>query len=323
MRFVIYGAGAIGATIGAKLHMVGEEVVLIARGKHLEALQRGGLHFQTPGGGERLAIPAVGSPADLRIDSADVVVLTMKSQDSAAAIALLAAVAPPEVAVVCGQNGVENERIALRSFSEVYGMLVDLPAQHIEPGVVQSWAVPTPGVVDLGRFPAGVDARAEAIAAALDGAGLASCAREDIMRWKYAKLLRNLGNAAQVLFGPDADASWGKRARAEAIECYRVAGIEIVSDAEFRERRRAVGTLESVEGKPHAGGSSWQSLERGSTTVETDYLSGEIVLLGRLHGVPTPVNQVLQGIAGRMARNGEPAGSADPARVEEAVRQLM
>ena len=143
------------------------------------------------------------------------------------------------------------------------------------------------------------------------------------MRWKYAKLLRNLGNAAQVLFGPDADASWGKRARAEAIECYRVAGIEIVSDAEFRERRRAVGTLESVEGKPHAGGSSWQSLERGSTTVETDYLSGEIVLLGRLHGVPTPVNQVLQGIAGRMARNGEPAGSADPARVEEAVRQLM
>ncbi|MGH9228389.1 MAG: ketopantoate reductase C-terminal domain-containing protein, partial [Acidimicrobiales bacterium] len=57
------------------------------------------------------------------------------------------------------------------------------------------------------------------------------------------------------------------------------------------------------------GGSSWQSLARGLRSVETDYLTGEIVLLGRLHRVPTPVNDLLQRLANRMAAEGRPPGS--------------
>jgi 2-dehydropantoate 2-reductase len=322
MRFVIYGAGAIGATIGAKLHSAGEDVVLIARGKHLDALRRRGLRFQTPAGEETLAIPALASPDEVELDASDVVLLTMKSQDTAAALERLKARAPSDVAIVCAQNGVENERLALRLFPHVYGIPVYLPTQHIEPGVVQAFAAPTPGVVDLGRFPSGVDERAQTIAAALDAAGLASVARADIMRWKYAKLLANLHNVVEVLFGPGAEGHWAERARAEAIACYRAAAIDFTSQDEIRERRRAMGALQAVDGKPHAGGSSWQSLERGSSTLETDYLNGEIVLLGRLHGVPTPVNEALQEIARRMSRERERPGSVDPESVEAAVRRL-
>ena len=52
-----------------------------------------------------------------------------------------------------------------------------------------------------------------------------------------------------------------------------------------------------IEGARARGGSTWQSLARGTGTIETDYLNGEIALLGRLHGVPTPVNAALQAIA--------------------------
>ena len=50
-----------------------------------------------------------------------------------------------------------------------------------------------------------------------------------------------------------------------------------------------------MPGEPaQLGGSSWQSLVRGTGTIETDFLNGEIVLLGRLHGIPTPVNADIQ-----------------------------
>lgn len=58
-----------------------------------------------------------------------------------------------------------------------------------------------------------------------------------------------------------------------------------------------------------ASSSSWQSLARQSRSIETDYLNGEIVLLGRLHGVPTPVNDLLQRTARVAAREGISPGS--------------
>jgi 2-dehydropantoate 2-reductase len=64
-----------------------------------------------------------------------------------------------------------------------------------------------------------------------------------------------------------------------------------------------------VPGHDRRGGSSWQSLARGLGSVETDYLTGEIVLLGRLHGVPTPANELLQRLANEMAAERRRPGS--------------
>jgi 2-dehydropantoate 2-reductase len=67
--------------------------------------------------------------------------------------------------------------------------------------------------------------------------------------------------------------------------------------------------MKPIEGVRREGGSSWQSLARGQGSIEADYLNGEIVLLGRLHGVPTPANELFQRLAVEFAAEGRPPGS--------------
>jgi 2-dehydropantoate 2-reductase len=76
-----------------------------------------------------------------------------------------------------------------------------------------------------------------------------------------------------------------------------------------------------VPGTTHGGGSSWQSLTRGTGSIEADFLNGEIVLLGREHDVPTPVNEALQRLANRAAADRIPPGSLTPEEVLAAARE--
>ena len=114
MRFIIYGAGGIGATIGARLHQSGNDVVLIARGEHARVLQQQGLKFVAPEGQYQLQIPCCIHPSEVDWQAGDVVILAVKSQHTVAALSDLGAHAPARVPVVCAQNGVANERMALR-----------------------------------------------------------------------------------------------------------------------------------------------------------------------------------------------------------------
>ena len=311
MRFMVYGAGAIGGAIGGRLFEAGHDVTLVARGDHLRALRDEGLTLASPDGSATLRPPAVGHPAEAGLRDGDVVILAMKSQDTAAALADLAPYAPPGVRVLCAQNGVNNERVALRLFPHVYAVAVMLPATHLQPGVVVAHLAPTTGLLDLGRYPEGVDAVAEEVSAALSGATFGSQARPDIMRWKYRKLILNLGNAVEALCGPEAARSTPlvRMARAEGEACLQAAGIDAVSIEDDKTRRGDVFRMRPVPGHERQGGSSWQSVARGLRSIETDYLTGEIVLLGRLHRVPTPVNELLQRLANRMVAEGRPPGS--------------
>ena len=310
MRFVIYGPGAVGGTIGGRLFQHGHDVVLIARGAHGAAIAGGGLRLRAPEGDHVLRLPVVEHPGDVGLRAGDVVVLAMKTQDTEAALAALAAVAPLGTPVVCAQNGVENERLALRRFPLVHAMCVMLPGTYLEPGVVVAHGAPRSGILDLGRFPSGADEVTEEVAAALDTSGFSSRPDPAVMRRKYAKLLMNLGNALEAACGAAARGSdLGARARREALACYAAAGIDCATSEEDAARRGDLVSIAEVAGAPRGGGSSWQSLARGAGTVEADHLNGEIVLLGRLHGVATPVNALLQDTANRMARGREPAGS--------------
>ena len=306
MRYVIYGAGAIGSTIGARLHAAGHDVLLIARGTHLEALKSDGLRLQTPEGESVHRLPVIDGPNGITDD--DVVLLAMKTQDTLPALQALSSVADP--VVVCAQNGVENERLALRFFDAVYGMLVYLPAQLLEPGVVQCFSAPVHGVLDLGRAPSGTDARAADIAADLNEAGFAAQASDHIMAFKYAKLVSNTPNAVDAVLGVGQRGSdIGERVRAEARRVYAAAGMALAADHEMNARTALLSAMRPVNGTEHQGSSTWQSLTRGAGGIETDYLSGEIALLGRLHGVPTPVNTQLQRLAARASRERLPPGS--------------
>jgi 2-dehydropantoate 2-reductase len=299
MRFVVYGAGAVGGVIGARLFQQGHEVTLIARGAHYEAIRDRGLRLETPDESLTLPIPVADRPAEVKFAGGDVVLLAMKTQDTAAALTELSAAAPPEVIIASAQNGVENERLALRRFPEVYGVCVLLPASFLEPGVVETYMAPVFGRLDVGRYPRGEDETAGALAGAFTGAGFEAEVRPDIMRFKYGKLVTNLGNAVEAVIGPgEAGREIARMAREEGAACLRVAGIEAERGVTVLARARP------VRGRDRVGGSTHQSLQRGTGTIEADYLNGEIVLLGREHGVPTPVNELLRSLANRMAREG-------------------
>jgi 2-dehydropantoate 2-reductase len=304
MRFVILGAGAIGGVVGGKLHQGGFEVALIARGAHYHAIREKGLTLEQPHTSALLSIPVTDSPGGLQWNGDEVVMLATKSQDTAGALEALRAAAPSTTPVVCLQNGVENERVALRLFANVYGAVVMSPTAHLEPGIVQAYGTNGAGVIDVGRYPSGIDSLCERIAEALAASEFSSMSRDDIMRFKHAKLLNNLHNAVDAICEPgDASKDVGRRAEEEGTAVLRAAGIEFVAeevnDVIGRWRRLDV---QPIAGRERAGSSTRQSLARGAETVETDYLNGEISLLGRLHGLATPVNDALCELSARHVR---------------------
>ena len=321
MRYIIYGAGAVGGVIGGRLAQNGRDVVLIARGPHLEALKRNGLTLQSGEKSEQLEIPAVGGPAEIDFQDDAAVILTMKTQDTEAALDELRAAAGTSTPVFCAQNGVENERVALRRFQNVYGVTVMLPAVHLEPGVVIANASNKSGMLDLGRYPSGTDSVAQAVADDLNGSDFSVIVRESIMRWKYAKLLGNVGNALQAACGLGADYGdiYGQ-IRDETLACYQAAGIDCADADEVRERRDGVLGIDR-SGPRRRGGSSWQSLARGTGSIETDFLNGEITLLGRLHEIPTPANATMQDITSRLVREGAEPGSVTPDEVRQEIAE--
>ena len=301
MRLVLVGPGAVGGVVAARLVQAGHDVHVVARGAHLAAIRRDGLRVESPGGIDVVPLAASDTIPD---GDHDAVLLAVKGQDSAPLLPLLR-----DRPLVHLQNGVANEREALRFTPDVYGVPVMLPTSHLEPGVVQQWSWPKPGILDVGRWPGGLDDRAEALAAAFRDAGFESVARPDVARWKYAKLLMNLANAAQAAFTEPEEVA--RFARREGRDVLVEAGIDVASADEDRERRGDHIQQGHIDGRDRGGGSTWQSLARGSG-VEVDLLNGEIVLQARLLGRDARVNAGLQRIVHEMAAAGEPPASRDP-----------
>jgi len=319
---VVYGAGAIGGTIAARLRLAGHDVTLVARGAHFAALAAaGGLDYRDPSGTYRLPLHVVSHPGQLRWSDDDAVILAMKTHDTWAALLDLAAAAGPATPVVCAQNGIENERLCLRFFERVYGLYVLVPAAHLEAGVVETYGSPGPGVLDVGRCPGGVDDVAHALARDLSGAGFSSRPVADIMRWKAVKLLANLANGIEAAWGTEiCEGSLYQRARREGERCLTAAGIGFVPEAEEQERRDGLTQAATVQGHGIPGGSTWQTVARGQARTEAEFLNGEIALLGRLHGIPTPVNSALQVLVRDMAARGVRPGTVPMAVYEELCR---
>jgi 2-dehydropantoate 2-reductase len=309
MRFVVFGAGAVGGVVGARLHQSGHDVALIARGAHLEELQRSGLTFETPSERSVLRIPAVGDPAELGVGAGgtdDVILLATKSQDTSGALDALQRAGAWDVPIVCLQNGVENERLALRRFPDVYGAVIMAPTAHLRPGAVEAYGALASGMIDVGRYPEGTDELCEQIAAALSRSQFHSRVSPDVMRLKHAKLILNLNNAARALCAEDDRLDeLLQRVAEEGQAALDAAGIAHHDDGvdDLAGRWAQIGVAD-IDGRERAGSSTWQSLARGTGAVETDYLNGEIVLVGRLHGIPTPVNAALCRLAAEQARGG-------------------
>jgi 2-dehydropantoate 2-reductase len=305
VRFVVVGAGAVGGGVAARLHAAGREVVAVARGAHGDAIRARGLRVEAPDGAVVVALPCVARVGELAAQRGDIVVIAVKTQDVVAVVDELVGAGFVDTPVACLTNGLEAERMCARRLADVHAGVVMSPCEYLEPGVVRQWAVPPlRGILDVGRYPAGADATDAALADGLRAAGYRSDPCEDILPRKRAKLLLNVGNVIEALAGPAARGSaLAAAARAEAVAVFAAAGLACTSDADDARRREGLRSAPIDETTRRSGGSTWQSLARGRP-LETDYLNGEVVLLGRLHGVPTPVNERLQRAARRAVAPG-------------------
>ncbi|TCK25709.1 ketopantoate reductase family protein [Pseudonocardia endophytica] len=329
-RYVVVGAGAVGSALGGLLAQQGVDVLLVARGEHARAMAAGGVTLRCPDTTVTVPVPVVTAAEDAYLTVDDVLVLTTKTQDAEAAVTGWADVPVhgPDGTVgrvadllpmLVALNGVTGEEIALRYVERVYGLCVWFPTVMVEPGEVIVRGTPRRGVFHVGRFGASTDPSADT--ALFDGlvrdwepAGCLVRCPDAVMEWKYRKLLANLGNVLEALLGDASGAKDVRRAaQAEARAVFDAAGIAVVGDEESRAGWQPDGlSFESVPGEPPGlGSSSWQSLARGTGTIETDFLNGEVVRIGRRVGVPAPVNARLTGLARRAAREGMEPGAFD------------
>ncbi len=321
MRYVVYGAGATGGVMGASLSRIGREVVLIARGRHLDAIREHGLTLRTPLEAVCTELTAVERPSDVEFREGDAVLLTVKTQDAFAALDELRDAAGDGVPVICAQNGVATEREALRRFRNVYGMVVRFPGMLLEPGVVANYEPRGGGEIELGRCPEGVDDVVEQLAADLSACGFDGQAEPDVMRWKHEKLLINVGSALAGVFGPGADtAAIREQLVAETRAVLVATGIDLPTPEEaLRLNRQPRYDWARIEGAPPFASSLWQGIQRGLRSAETDYINGEVALLGAHHRIETPYNRALNLLANRCAREGIEPGTVTTADLEALV----
>ncbi|MBO9136846.1 ketopantoate reductase family protein [Rhizobium sp. B230/85] len=319
-RYIIVGAGAVGASLAAQFEINDIPYVLVGRGAQISHIALHGLSYRRPRetGIVRLNAVDTTTPPDLSPD--DILLLTMKAQDVEAATNFWAwrdvegGGLASELPLVTFQNGLAAEDIALRRFSHVYAASILIPARYTVTGEVVVGGEPNIGVVTLGRYPHGLDNTASAITSDLTKAGYPAEARADIRRWKAAKLEHNVTNAVELFAGaPEARARAATDLASEARTVLEAAGYDPAASSE---RVVDISGWRVAQGSGIERGqqSTWQSFVRG-TSSEVDYLNGEIVRLGRLHGVAAPINAAFQQAVAKLARDRALPGSVDVATV--------
>jgi len=318
VKYVIYGAGAIGGVIGACLYRSGFDVTLIARGNHLKKIQSDGLKLVSADGVEVLNIPTVSHPNEITWSDTYSIILTMKAQDTAAAIDTLQGLVPRATPIISGQNGVANEITASRWFNNVYAMLLLIPATFLTAGEVihhvsrKSGAL---GVLDTGRYPFGTDSYVDTLCRDLTTAGFSATPDAEIMKLKYAKLITNLNNAVGAICGFESDTkNIYSRLTDEALNILNKASIEFDRERETQ-KYTLLGRAE-VSGAPRGGSSSWQSVMRGGQ-IEVDFLNGEIVLIAKKMGLDAPANSLIQELAQKTIRESLKPGWISPQEILE------
>jgi len=319
MRICIYGAGAIGGWLGVQLSLAGEDVTLIARGPHLEAMQNNGLKLLIDGE-ERVAHPrCVADPAEAGIQ--DYVIVTLKAHSFPGVIEQMQPLMDDDTAVVTGVNGIpwwyfyklagkyENHHLESidpggRIWNSIgpqraIGCVVYPAAEIVEPGVIRH--------IKGDRFilgePDGQSSeRSLNLRDALQKAGFTSRVRNNIRDDIWVKLWGNLCfNPISALTHATLDLVAGEPATSEVCRQMMLEAQAIGEKlgARFRvdvERRLAGGAAVGAHKT-----SMLQDLE-SCRPMEIDALVTVIQELGRLVEIPTPTTDVVLALIQQRAR---------------------
>ena len=319
MKICIYGAGAIGGWIGARLAAIGEPVSVVARGATLAALHTHGLRLQQAEGLLQVPVQAADNAAALGVQ--DLVVVAVKAPALAEVARGIAPLLGPHTMVLTAMNGVPwwffqgfggaYAGTALKAVDASGAIAAAIPARHVVGCVVHaSCALQAPGVVQhhfgnkliLGEPSGQQTERAKALAALLERAGFEAPLSEQIQRDTWYKLWGNMTvNPVSALTGATTDLilddplvrDFISQVMREAKEIGARIGIPIDQQPEDRHAvTRKLGAFKT---------SMLQDVEAGKP-VELDALVTVVQELGVLTAVPTPFTDALLGLARLQAR---------------------
>lgn len=297
----VMGAGAVGCYYGAMLARAGHPVTLIGRASHVEAASRDGLHLESRGFTGHVPVRASVDPA--AVAGARLVLFCVKSTDTEAAGAQIAAHLPRESVVLSLQNGVDNaDRLARVLEREVVPAVVYVATEMAGPGRVRHHG--------RGELVIGRSAASEALVWLFGAADVPVQVSDNVAGALWAKLIVNcaynaLSAIGQVPYGRMVQSPGIAAAMddvvAECLAVARAAGVTVPADLQQSVPRIA----QTMAGQMS---STAQDLARGKPS-EIDHLNGFIVRLGGSLGVPTPVNRLLHALV-RMLETTRAAGSS-------------
>jgi 2-dehydropantoate 2-reductase len=329
-----------GSLIGGRLLESGADVALIGRHAHVDAINRNGLLIQSRGGARVVnGLRAVTHPREIAPNAGDVIILTVKSSQTAASVQALRESFPEETPVVCLQNGVRNEVIAAERFLRVYGGMLGISATFLEPGVVAH----TRGeLLSIGNYPFGCDGAGIRIAAQFENAGFNATTHESIMAVKWSKLIQNLNNATLAIIDKHlqlgiitpAISNFMADVQEEGLRALDAAGISLEDSnnpidlkRQLAELRNVVEDAEKIRAEANSPvefrtyPSTWMDLKLKRGETESGYFNGEIILLGEKYHIPTPYNSTLFNIVETMAVKGAQPGLCDIQELADFVRK--
>jgi 2-dehydropantoate 2-reductase len=315
LRFLFFGAGAVGSLLGARLAQGGSEVTLVGRQPHVEAVTRDGVRMVLAGKVSNQSVRAARPNIAEAGGPFDYVFLTVKGYDTLDAIEQLQPVLRPNTIVGSFQNGVGNEEAIAAALPEqalLAGSLM-VPVSLDEPGTIQLHS--RRGGVALA--PVSPEVNVAPLVRKLGSAGFKARRYADFRAMKWSKLLFNiLGNAQSAILDlpPShvfADSELFRYERAafrEAVAVMNNMHLKVVAlpGLPAPTLRRAMSLpplLAQMLLEPRLGGargnkmpSLWWDLSRGKSRTEAAFLNGAVVDAGRRVDVPTPVNSVLWAI---------------------------
>jgi 2-dehydropantoate 2-reductase len=307
MQICIVGAGAIGGFMGAKLALAGEDVTLIARGPHLDAIRKRGLTLVTSHGYEHVATALQATSDIAGVGPQDVVVLALKAHQIEVVASSLQSMIGPDTVIVTVQNGIpwwyfqkhggEFDGHRLETLDPKGVLETHIDAERII-GCIAYPATdkPQPGVIrhiEGDRFPVGEldgskSERVKSIAGTFTKAGFKSKVLTDIRSHIWVKLWGNLS------FNPISALT-----RATLVDiCRHPATRKLAADmmAEAQTIAEKLGVTfripieKRIAGAEAVGAhktSMLQDLEAGRP-LEIEPLVGVVIELGRLTNTPTP-----------------------------------
>jgi 2-dehydropantoate 2-reductase len=318
VRTAILGAGATGGFLGARLAKSGADVVLIARGPHLQAMRESGLRLLEPGGESTVRVEATDDLAVVR--DADFVFVTLKAHSLPAIADRLAASLGAGTVVVSAQNGIpwwyfqrhggelEGTHLETVDPGGMIGRTID-PKRVIACIVYPATSVEGPGVVrhvegerfSLGELDGSQTDRIAALSGVLISAGLKAPVQPRIRQELWVKLM---GNAVFNPLSALTRASLGAMAESPVLApVVRAAMEEVDAVADRLGIAIPVSIDQRIRGAARVGNhktSMLQDLESGRP-MEIDAITGSVVeLAGRL-GVPVPHLETLYASAKMLA----------------------